>query len=138
MSAMGMLRQRRYMAPSFRTPRHTLPTHIHFSEARFWPSSCWPAIHSRLAYFGLVAVSLRVQQTPIDFLSGTLRALSQRPIRAYFRDGLGLDSSLQPRAAIHSETAMRQGLLHSQIGHWPRRSVLLSVVTGPDLTRQSS
>ena len=45
---------------------------------------------------------------------------------------------LQPRAAIHFETAMRQGLLHSQIGHWPRRSAPVSVVTGPDLTQQSS
>ena len=42
------------------------------------------------------------------------------------------------RAAIHFQTAMRQGLLHSQIEHWPRRSVPVSVVTGPDLAQQSS
>ena len=48
------------------------------------------------------------------------------------------DASLQPKAAIHFETAMRQGLLHSQIGRWPRRSAPVSVVTGPDLTQQSS
>src|SRR5208282_6458880 len=45
---------------------------------------------------------------------------------------------IQPRAAIHFQTATRQGLLHSQIGHWPRRSAPVSVVTGPDLTQQSS
>jgi hypothetical protein len=46
--------------------------------------------------------------------------------------------SLLPMAAIHSETAMRQGPPHSQIGHWPRRSAPVSVVTGPDLTQRLS
>src|ERR1700683_2794377 len=47
-------------------------------------------------------------------------------------------SFLQPRAAIHFGTATRQGLLRSQIEHWPLRSVPVSVVTGPDLTQQSN
>ena len=58
--------------------------------------------------------------------------------RAYFLVRLGLNASLQARAEIHFETAMRQDLLHSQIEHWPLRSVPVSVVTGPDLTQQSS
>ena len=59
-------------------------------------------------------------------------------VDSYKKAGPLLVSTEQPRAAIHFETAMRQGLLHSQIGHWPRRSAPVSVVTGPDSTQQSS
>jgi hypothetical protein len=50
--------------------------------------------HSRSAHFGLVAVSLRVQQTAIDSSSGILDA-QYRSIesRACIREGLGLDAS---------------------------------------------
>jgi hypothetical protein len=45
---------------------------------------------------------------------------------------------LQPRAAIHSETAIQQGRLHSQNEHSLRRFAPVSAVTGPDSTQQSS
>ena len=119
-------------------PNFSASNPVNFLETRFWRTSCWPIIHIRSAHFGLVAVSLRVQQTAIDSPSGILDAqYRSTQSRARFRDRLGLDASSQPRAAIHFETAMRQGLLHSQIGHWPRRSAPASVVTGPDLIQQS-
>jgi hypothetical protein len=71
-------------------------------------------------------------------LEGRLLALNLENLSKYIGAELRLDASPQPRAAIHFETATRQGLLHNQIGHWPRRSAPGSVVTGPDLTQRSS
>jgi hypothetical protein len=66
----------------------------------------------------LVAVSLRLQQTANRFSPRILDAqYRSTQSRACFRDGLSLDATLQPRAAIHFESARRQGLLRSQNGH---------------------